>query len=99
MRIIVDHDVLRQFERKTGAVFGLLQTVVDAVTPLNPTKLPNRSHWTNRLVEWRKRRNQADYSPYPEGDLHVLAKQILLEAETFLDLCASFLKGRGVPYV
>lgn len=173
MRIIINPDVLRQFERKTATTFGLLHTVVDAAAPLDPARLqdivneltldrfnlakdflsqaqvqdlstisgqkivisrsyyamyhtgrtvifhyeradiddhevvpkrlpsslPNQSHWANRLIEWRKRRNQVDYSPYPEGNLHALAQQILSEAQTFLELCAHFLRGRGVPYV
>jgi len=64
-----------------------------------PSTLPNRAHWANRLIEWRKLRNQVDYSPYPEGNLHALAQQILLEAQAFLDLCVHFLRGRGVPHV
>jgi len=173
MRVIVNQDVLRQFERKTATAFGLLHSVVDAAAPLDsaklrdivneltldrfnlakeflsqaqaqnlttisrqkivisrsyyamyhagrivifhyeradfdahedvpkhlPTSLPNRAHWANRLIEWRKRRNQVDYSPYPEGNLHALVQQILLEAQDFLDICAHFLRGRGVPHV
>jgi uncharacterized protein (UPF0332 family) len=193
MRVIVNPDVLRQFERKTATAFGLLQTAVDAAAPLDvaklqdivneltldrfnlakeflsqaqaqdlstisgqktaisrsyyamyhagrtiifhyeradidaheniskllPSSLPNQSHWANRLIDffpslvflliklfflkekfgWRKRRNQVDYSPYPEGDLHALAQQIFSEAQAFLELCTNFLRGRGVPYV
>lgn len=173
MRVIVNHDILRQFERKTSTAFGLLQTVVDAAAPLDaaklqnivdeltldrfnlakeflsqaqaqdlstvngqkiaisrgyyamyqsgraiifhygradiegheevvkrlPSTLPNRVHWSFRLNEWRDKRNQVDYSPYPNGNLYVIAQQVLVEAEDFLSLCAQFLRTRGIPNV
>jgi len=173
MRVIVNPDILRQFERKTATAFGLLQTAVDAAAPLDaaklqdivneltldrfnlakeflsqaqaqdlstisgqkiaisrsyyamyhsartvifhyeradvekheeiakqlPSTLPNRAHWGFRLNEWRERRNQVDYSPYPKDNLHVIAQQALVEAENFLDTCAQFLRKRGVPHV
>ena len=173
MRVIVNYDVLRQFERKTATAFGLLRTVVDVAAPLDaaklqnivneltldrfnlakeflsqaqtqdlstisgqkiaisrsyysmyhsartiifhyeradveghdeiskrlPSTLHNRAHWSFRLNEWRERRNQVDYSPYPKDNLHVIAQQALVEAEDFLDTCAQFLRTRGVPYV
>jgi len=64
-----------------------------------PSTLHNRAHWSFRLNEWRERRNQVDYSPYPKDNLHVIAQQALVEAEDFLDTCAQFLRTRGVPYV
>ena len=173
MRIIVNPDVLRQFERKTATAFGLLQTVVSAAAPLDanklqdivneltldrfnfareflsqaqaqdlstingqkiaisrnyyamyhsartvifhyeradieghegiakrlPSTLPNREYWNIRLNEWRERRNQVDYSPYPKDNLHAIAQQALVETEDFLSLCAQFLRTRGVPNV
>jgi len=41
MRVIVNYDVLRQFERKTATAFGLLRTVVDVAAPLDAAKLQN----------------------------------------------------------
>ena len=41
MRVIVNYDILRQFERKTATAFGLLQTVVSAAAPLDAAKLQN----------------------------------------------------------
>jgi len=173
MRVIVNQDVLRQFERKTATAFGLLHTVVGAATPLDsaklldivneltldrfnlakeflsqaqaqdlvtisgqkiaisrsyyamyqsartvifhyeradieghekvakqlPSTLHNRAHWSSRLTEWRDKRNEVDYSPYPEGNLHVIAQQAIVEARDFLDICAQFLRTRGVPNV
>ena len=107
MRVIVNQDVLRQFERKTGTTFGLLHSVVDAAAPLDTAKLrdivneltSDRFNLAIEFLSQRKRRNQVDYSPYPEGNLHALAQRILLEAQDFLDICAHFLRGRGVPHV
>ena len=173
MRVIANHDVLRQFERKTGTAFGLLQTVVDAAAPLDtaklqdivneltldrfnlaqefllqaqaqdlstisgqkiaisrsyyamyqsartvifhygradiegheevarrlPSTLPDRGPWSIRINEWRDKRNEVDYSPYPTGNLQTIAQQGLEEAEDFLSLCAQFLQTRGVPHV
>ena len=64
-----------------------------------PSTLPNRAHWSFHLSEWRDKRNQVDYSPYPKGDLYVIVQQALVEAEDFLDTCAQFLRTRGVPHV
>ncbi len=72
-----------------------------------PSTLPNRAHWGIRINGWREKRNQVDYSPYPNGNLHVIAEQALVEDPPFekggrgdfLDICTHFLQQRGVPNV
>lgn len=37
-----------------------------------PDRLPNSRHWAGRLDYWRQKRNEVDYSPYPDGTINAM---------------------------
>jgi len=67
------------------------QTVVQHL----PENLPNRRLWLRQLNYWRKKRNEVDYSPYPDKPLDTEAENAISNATDFLDVCKQFLKERG----
>lgn len=48
------------------------------------------------LKYWREKRNKVDYSPYPQFDLRVTAREGVESAKHFLNICTDHLRKRGV---
>lgn len=52
--------------------------------------------YENLLVQWRRRRNMIDYSPYAPTDLANQATTVLVDADLLLTASGDYLRNRGV---
>ena len=64
-----------------------------------PKSFPNREFWLERIIYWREKRNEVDYSPYPDKPLDTEAKDAISNATDFLGVCKQFLRERGCSNV
>lgn len=101
-RAAISRSYYAMYQASRAIVFHYERSDIDnhhALPQRLPDKLPNSKHWADRLVDWRKKRDEVDYSPYPRGALDVMAAEALREAEDFLNLCGQFLIERGCIHV
>lgn len=60
-----------------------------------PEDFPDRELWLETLIHWRDKRNDVDYSPYPDKSFDTEAKNAISNVTDFLNVCKQYLRKRG----
>ena len=97
LRTAISHAYYAQYHSARAVVFHLYRRDMDdhGALPRAIEKVFGKP-FGDLLKYWREKRNKVDYSPYPQFELKVTAREGVESARRFLNICTDHLRKRGV---